>query len=89
MVFLLILTSVQFIYKESLGRKWLKIFHHYSGSGEYFNSESEISFINSPNKYSILGMINNDYKIENKFEFLLEYPQIIIIGIKVLIHYLI
>ena len=72
----MILISFQFIYKESLGRKWLKVFHHYSGSGEYFNSESEVSFINSTNKFSILGMINNEYKIENKFEFLLEYPQI-------------
>ena len=57
--------------------KWLKIFYHYSGEGDSFKNKSEALKCNEKNKYSILNEINEIFLINNKFEFLLEYPELI------------
>ena len=64
-----------FFIKNQFGVNWLKIFYHYSGNGDYFLNFNEALNISSPNKYSILLFIDDKYKINNKFEFLLEYPE--------------
>ena len=53
---------------------FLKVFHHYAESGELFENESEALSCNLPNKYSILSEITDEYKINGKFEFLINYP---------------
>jgi len=56
------------------GSKWLKVFYHDSSTGSYFSSLSEALSTNNQYKYSILGSIDTKYRINEKFEFLLEYP---------------
>jgi len=55
---------------------WLKIFHHDSSTGQYFNNFSESLNCNSYYKYSIIGKIDQTYRRNGKFEFLLEYPEL-------------
>ena len=61
-----------------LNRYWIKIFYHNVINQEYFSKddESEIQFINDKNRFSILGYINDEFKIDNYYyEFLLKYPE--------------
>ena len=56
--------------------QWLKIFHHDCSEGEFFNPESpELLNVHTKNRFSILYVINNRFKINDKYEFLLEYPE--------------
>ena len=57
------------------GAFWLKIFHHDMSTGEGFNSPEEAQYIESDYKYSILNDLDSTYKIGEKFEFLLDYPE--------------
>ena len=52
---------------------WLKIFHH-DIDVDVFHNESEAKYSLKKGKFSILGLVNDNFKIEGKFEFLLEYP---------------
>jgi len=61
--------------KVAYGATWLKVFMHDSSSGQYFLSYSEALNSNGLYKFSILGEIDDKYKNNGKFEFLLEYPQ--------------
>ena len=65
------------IIKTEFKENWIKIFHHNSQNGDFFINSNEVLFSNKTNKYSILGYINDSWKINNSFEFLLEYPQLI------------
>ena len=56
--------------------KWLKIFYHNSSSQIFFKNSEEALNCNTFHKYSILNEINNNFLINNKFEFLLEYPEL-------------
>ena len=62
--------------KEAYSAKWLRIFHHESQGGVYFDNFSEASFSLNPKKYSVLKLIPKirTYSRHN-YEFLLEYPQ--------------
>ena len=63
-------------FKTFLNKKWLKIFYHDVTGGVYFDNEEEALFSNTPQKFSILGLITSDFKINNYYEFVLEYPGI-------------
>ena len=63
---------------HELNRTWLKIFYHNCTNGKYFNKDKpeEIQYINEEDKFSILGLITDDFKVENGYyEFLLKYPE--------------
>ena len=66
------------IYKLERNSIWLLLFHHDVTIGEFFYSraESKKCFNYTKGKYSILYTLNNEYRINEKFEFLLEYPEI-------------
>ena len=68
--------SFQLEYKNYLNTHWLKIFHHYSGNGKKFLDKIEPLLCNTIDKFSILSLINESYKINNSYEFLLEYPEL-------------
>ena len=63
---------------HELNRTWLKIFYHNSTNGNYFKkkNQNEMEYINEEDRFSILGLITDDFKVENKYyEFLLKYPE--------------
>ena len=66
------------IYKLERNSIWLLLFHHDLTIGEYFYSQEEgkrcLNYTGG--KYSILYTLNKEYRINGKFEFLLEYPEI-------------
>ena len=57
------------------GAYWLKVFHHDMSNGIGFFDESEAIHTETKEKYSILDEIDSQFKINNKFEFLLIYPE--------------
>ena len=65
------------IYKLERNAIWLLVFHHDVTIGEFFVSQEEGKkcFNYTGGKYSILYSLNNEYRINGKFEFLLEYPE--------------
>ena len=66
----------KFQFKTFEDVQWLKIFHHDCSEGEFFKAGSpELLNINTKNLFSILYMINDRFKINGKYEFLLEYPE--------------
>jgi len=62
--------------KYAHGCVWLKIFYHDSTGGVFFTSYTEGESTNQPQKFSILKTIDDRFKYNNKFEFLLEYPEV-------------
>ena len=73
MIFLFFL--IFYITKDLYNAKWLKIFYHNSTGGIYFSNISHALKSDLPQLYSILGEINDNFKINGYFEFLLEYPE--------------
>ena len=64
-------------YRTFSGSLWLKVFFHNMSTLCGFTSEEEAKLCNSENKYSILSELNSSLKQgNNKFEFLLEYPEL-------------
>ena len=56
---------------------WLKLFfHNMTDISNGFSSNEEALHCNSEGKYSILSELNESYKIQGRYEFLLEYPEI-------------
>ena len=49
------------------------VFHHNATGGHMFRNISDVLNSKTSNMYSILGEITDNMKINNKFEFLLEY----------------
>ena len=62
-------------FKNFEERQWLKIFYHNCSKGDFFTS-SHVMNVNTENKFSILYLLNEKMKIDNKYEFLLEYPEL-------------
>ena len=63
--------------KIFMKKKWLLLFqHNISKVKTYFSNYTEFLSINTYEKYSILNSLDDSYKISNKFEFLLEYPDL-------------
>ena len=58
---------------------WLLLFHHNSSGGVFFDSKTEATKSSLENKYSILYLLNDDFKTlrngELKYEFLIEWPE--------------
>ena len=75
MIFLIFLNFIKH-YKYEYGSKWMKIFYH-NVEGGFFINENDVLYNNNENKFSILGYIDDTWKINNYFEFLLEYPEVI------------
>jgi len=75
---LFVITLLSFIAetKEEYNAKWMKIFYHYSGSGDYFANNIEALNSNTSNKFSILNKLNEKYQVNGKYEFLLQYPEV-------------
>ena len=56
---------------------WLKVFDHDSGAGGFFQSKTEALNCSITNRYSILYILDSRFKINGKYEFLLEYPELV------------
>ena len=54
---------------------WVLIFHHNSSNKDFFRNENEALFSTKKNKFSLFGRINDDFKIDDRYEFIIEYPQ--------------
>ena len=74
MIFIVFLNLYEI--KSTYDAHWLKIFYHNSSNGVYFNNSNDSIFIDTKQKYSILQKIDDSFKYNNKFEFLLEYPEL-------------
>jgi hypothetical protein len=58
-------------------RRWRLIFRHkYETDADLFTSESEVLSCNSKKKFSILGTIDESFRSNGVYEFLLEYPEV-------------
>ena len=65
------------LYQLSDNSLWVPVFYHNNHSGKVlFSSESEFLSTNTPDKYSILGLLHNGgfKNSSGKYEFLLRYP---------------
>ena len=63
--------------KRSYDATWLKIFYHNSSNQCFFANQNEALKCDTFQKFSILGDINENFLINGKYEFLLEYPEVI------------
>ena len=61
--------------KYQYWRNWLLIFHHNIDKGHFSPDKSDCYESNIPGKYSAIGLINELFKINEYYEFLLEYPE--------------
>ena len=60
---------------DKYGAEWLEVFYHNNKSGTIlFANEQEALHTNSQYKFSILDQLESFRGVDNKFEFLLEYP---------------
>jgi len=75
MLVLLSLCSFISVTKNEHNATWMKIFHHYSGSGQYFANNSHALLSNQDGLFSIMGILDSSYQKYNLYEFLLEYPE--------------
>ena len=60
-------------FRYFVGRQWLLVFHQSITGPKYFENSDEAKNCSLPGKYSILGYIDDRMKINDKFEFLLQY----------------
>ena len=67
-------TNVEFAYFKKA--YWLKLFYHDMSALEAFSSEEEALKCSTEKKFSILGFLSDSFKFNNKFEFLLDYPEL-------------
>ena len=74
MLYLFMFSCLGYEYQDLYGAKWMLVFYHDSSGGVYFQNASHALSCNSAQQYSLLGSINEDMKIDGKYEFLLEYP---------------
>ena len=72
----MLLPKSSIIIQGKFNKSWLLLFHHDSSQGDYFHDYSEIEYLNTKNKFSILGFINKNFQINGAYEFLLEYPNL-------------
>ena len=66
------------LHKSYRGSEWYLLFHHFSSSQNpvFFSNEEEAKFSSTENKYSVLSSLNDQFLINGKFEFILEYPSL-------------
>ena len=64
------------IEKNEFGAHWFLIFHHNVTKGGYFLKKEEAQYSRNPNRFSLLAKINDLFKINDNFEFLLLYPNL-------------
>ena len=57
------------------GNLWLKVFFHSYKNKALFSGPDEAKYTISEDKYSIFVNITDDFKINNKFEFIIYYPE--------------
>ena len=72
-------TYSKYEFKYMYGAKWLKVFYHQPGvecNVFDINNEAEFLNINTKQRYSIFSELDENYKINNKYEFLLYYPDL-------------
>jgi len=74
-MFVYLLSQVVSESKFFKGATWFKIFYHDSSIGDYFHNYSEVLKCSSCRKFSVIGEIDSKYKYNDKYEFLLEYPE--------------
>ena len=63
---------------DGKGDKSFFLVHHFKidpASPKYFKNDYECLFSNEENKYSLLGYINDQFRVQGSFVFLLEYPE--------------
>ena len=56
------------------GSTWARIFHHNSAKGKLFNQKKAL-FSLEKDRFSLLKRLDDDFKHDGMFEFVLEYPQ--------------
>ena len=61
-------------YRAFNNAQFLKIFFHNFSNSKTFTGEEDVMHCNEKDKYSIFNELNSNYKINNKYEFLLIYP---------------
>lgn len=57
--------------------KWLKIYHHNSTtlfSDNKVIATTQVYFINETNRFSVIGYINDSFKINGLYNFLFHFP---------------
>lgn len=64
------------ILKLERGSLWKLLFYHDLNKATYFEKKEDAMKCNEEGRYSSLHTINSAYKIQNKYEFLLEYPEL-------------
>ena len=62
------------IYSRFYGKSFLLLYHLNATTEDFFANQAEALKSNKPDKYSIIGELDDSYKINGKFEFLLWYP---------------
>ena len=62
-------------FKIDHGVTWLLVFYHNASNDIIFTSSDEARNCNNEEKFSILNEIDNRMRIDNAYEFLLEYPK--------------
>ena len=68
---------IKLLTHKGVSYKFLLLHHFKIMNSNYFRSDdnnSEALYGNTPNKYSILGFLDDSFKIHDNFVFLLEYP---------------
>ena len=63
--------------KYELDAAWARVFHHNTHWGKLlYSNATEAQSVDTVDKYSVLGNIANYINNSNKYEFLLQYPQV-------------
>ena len=62
--------------KKQYGATWTLIFYHDITTGKLFDSTTAL-LINNEYQFSIIGTINSNFKANNYYEYLLEYPELV------------
>ena len=62
--------------KLERGALWSLLFYHDLNKATYFSSKSEALECNEEGKFSVLSRLSSKYKINNKYEFIIEYPEL-------------
>ena len=59
-------------------KKWMLVFHHdiHEKKNYFSKNEDEFLYSNTKEKFSILGYLDDSFRIRGNFEFLLEYPDV-------------
>lgn len=63
------------MYPKVFNDSWFLIFHHDATHG-MFHSKEQAKYSLDPNKFSLLKRIDDSFKIDGSFEFLLMYPNL-------------